>query len=159
MTYKIVVLHTEYCYAKCHNAESHSSLCHYAESRGTVKQALFFVLNTSQRHNFLTDGLVNCKTWLFFGIGSMAMGINLFLGHMKEFSPSNVTVYLVGGVSNTSGNVYTFNPDTGVTGPICDSNWGLFEALVLLLKNVFLLKLCSEQRVIKLFMTINYLCL
>ena len=62
-----------------------------------------------------------------------SIAINSFLGHMKEFSPPNVTVYLVGGASNTSGNVYTFNPDTGVTGPICDSNWGLFEALVSML--------------------------
>jgi hypothetical protein len=32
-------------------------------------------------------------------------------------------VYLVGGQSDREGNVYATNPDTGISGPVCDDTW------------------------------------
>jgi hypothetical protein len=52
------------------------------------------------------------------------------------FTPVNITtlnlytigmytslVYLVGGQSDREGNVYATNPDTGISGPVCDDTW------------------------------------
>jgi len=35
----------------------------------------------------------------------------------------NLTVYLVGGASSNEGNVFAFNPDSGIFGPICEDTW------------------------------------
>ncbi len=32
----------------------------------------------------------------------------------------------MGGNDSTSGNVFAFNPATGIVGPVCDHGWGFY---------------------------------
>jgi hypothetical protein len=34
-----------------------------------------------------------------------------------------IAVYLVGGSADYLGNVFAYNPETGVDGPVCDDGW------------------------------------
>ena len=36
-----------------------------------------------------------------------------------------LTVELIGGTSQGSGNVFATNPTTGIYGPVCDDNWDI----------------------------------
>lgn len=40
------------------------------------------------------------------------------------------SVFLVGGSVTNEGDVYAFNPDTGVVGPICEDTWDKLDVRV-----------------------------
>ena len=49
------------------------------------------------------------------------------------FTPNYcITVELVGGSNNNEGNVYAFNPDIEVYGPICEDTWDKYDVRDLL---------------------------
>jgi hypothetical protein len=50
--------------------------------------------------------------------------IILYYKHVEMLS-----VYLVGGSTVNEGNVYAFNPDTEIFGPICEDTWDKLDVI------------------------------
>jgi hypothetical protein len=62
----------------------------------------------------------------------------------------------MGGKDNTSGNVFAFNPATGITGPVCDDYWDLEDVIVLFC--FYAAKSGSQLLCYKVILTVPKLC-